>query len=157
MERCRTKPRLRTRWICKPETFEAEDHEPGEHIEVAVHHPVGESVNLPLVAPSRDFRAMKLQLEAMAAAKRGDPVTAKTAADALERLAGEPGQHPLAQTIITLQAKEAQALAAHAAGDEPRVIAMMTNAVAIPLPRAPLVTAREHRMGRFLFVVRSRF
>src|SRR6266566_7410855 len=86
---------------------------------------------VPLVARSRDFRAMKLQLEAMAAAKRGDPATAKTAADELERLANEPGQHPLAQTIITLQAKEAQAVAAHAAGDEPRVIAMMTNAVEI--------------------------
>src|SRR5438874_3370421 len=47
---------------------------------------------VPLVAPSRDFRAMKLQLEAMAAAKRGDPATAKTAADELERLASEPGQ-----------------------------------------------------------------
>ena len=82
---------------------------------------------VPLVAPSRDFRAMKLQLEA----KHGDPATVKTAADELERLASEPGQHPLAQTIITLQAKEAQAVAAHAAGDEPRVIAMMTNAVEI--------------------------
>src|SRR5438445_6005369 len=80
---------------------------------------------VPLVAPSRDFRAMKLQLEAMAAAKRGDPATAKTAADELERLASEPGQHPLAQTIITLQAKDAQAVAAHGAGDGPRGIAMM--------------------------------
>ena len=105
---------------------------------------------VPLVAPSRDFRAMKLQLEAMAAAKRGDPATAKTAADELERLASEPGQHPLAQTIITLQAKEAQAVAAHAAGDEPRVIAMMTNAVeiedsieALSQPPYPIIPAHE--------------
>jgi len=105
---------------------------------------------VPLVAPSRDFRAMKLQLEAMAAVKRGDPATAKTAADELERLASEPGQHPLAQTIITLQAKEAQAVAAHAAGDEPRVIAMMTNAVeiedsieALSQPPYPIIPAHE--------------
>jgi len=93
---------------------------------------------------------MKLQLEAMAAAKRGDPATAKTAVDELERLANEPGQHPLAQTIITLQAKEAQAVAAHAAGDEPRVIAMMTNAVeiensieALSQPPYPIIPAHE--------------
>src|SRR5437879_4360853 len=105
---------------------------------------------VPLVAPSRDFRAMKLQLEAMAAVKRGDPATAKTAADELERLASEPGQHALAQTIITLQAKEAQAVAAHAAGDEPRVIAMMTNAVeiedsieALSQPPYPIIPAHE--------------
>jgi tetratricopeptide (TPR) repeat protein len=105
---------------------------------------------VPLVAPSRDFRAMKLQLEAMAAAKRGDPAQAKPAADELERLASERGQHPLAQTIITLQAKEAQAVAAHAAGDEPRVIAMMTNAVeiedsieALSQPPYPIIPAHE--------------
>jgi hypothetical protein len=105
---------------------------------------------VPLVARSRDFRAMKLQLEAMAAAKRGDPATAKTAADELERLASEPGQHPLAQTIITLQAKEAQAVAAHAAGDEPRVIAMMTKAVeiedsieALSQPPYPIIPVHE--------------
>jgi tetratricopeptide (TPR) repeat protein len=105
---------------------------------------------VPLVAPSRDFRAMKLQLEAMAAAKRGDPATARTAADELERLAGEPGQHPLAQTIITLQAKEAQAVAAQAAGDEARVIAMMTSAAdiedsieALSQPPYPIIPAHE--------------
>src|SRR5205814_3855897 len=105
---------------------------------------------VPLVARSRDFRAMKLQLEAMAAAKRGDPATAKPAADELERLASEPGQHPLAQTIITLQGREAQAVAAQAVGDEPRVIAMMTNAVeiedsieALSQPPYPIIPAHE--------------
>src|SRR5437899_6504501 len=80
----------------------------------------------------------------------GDPATAKTAADELERLASEPGQHPLAETIITRQAKEAQAVAAHAAGDEPRVIAMMTNAVeiedsieALSQPPYPIIPAHE--------------
>lgn len=93
---------------------------------------------------------MKLQLEAMAAAKRGDAATAKKGADELERLAGEPGQHPLAQTIISLQAREAQAVAAQAAGDEPRVITMMTNAVeiedsieALSQPPYPIIPAHE--------------
>jgi len=52
--------------------------------------------------------------------------------------------------IITLQAKEAQAVAAHAAGDEPRVIAMMTNAVeiedsieALSQPPYPIIPAHE--------------
>jgi tetratricopeptide (TPR) repeat protein len=93
---------------------------------------------------------MKFQLEAMAAAKRVDPSAARAAADEVERLAGEPGQHPLAQAIISLQAKEAQAVAAHAASDEPRVIAMMTEAVAIEdaiealsQPPYPIIPAHE--------------
>ena len=105
---------------------------------------------VPLVAPSRDFRAMKLQLEAMAAAKRRDSTAANAAADELERLAGEPGQHPLAQTIITLQAREARGLAALAAGDESRVLEMMDAAVAIEdsiealsQPPYPIVPAHE--------------
>src|SRR2546425_129774 len=105
---------------------------------------------VPLVAPSRDFRAMKLQLEAMAAAKRGDPRAAKAAADEVERLASEPGQHPLARAIIALQAKEAQAAAAQAAADQSRVIEMMTEAVAIEdsiealsQPPYPIIPAHE--------------
>ena len=105
---------------------------------------------VPLVAPSRDFRAMKFQLEAMAAANRGDPRAAKAAADEVERLAGEPGQHPLAQAIITLQAKEAQAVTARAAADDSRVIEMMTEAVAIEdsiealsQPPYPIIPAHE--------------
>ena len=105
---------------------------------------------IPLVAPSRDFRAMQLHVEAMAAARRRDPVAARAAADQLERLAGEPGQHPLAQTIITLQAKEARGLAAHAAGDESGVVEMMNAALAIEdgiealsQPPYPIVPAHE--------------
>jgi tetratricopeptide (TPR) repeat protein len=105
---------------------------------------------VPLVARSRDFRAMKLQLEAMAAAKRADPRAAKAAADEVERLASEPGQHPLAQTIITLQAREAQAVAAHAAGADSAAIQMMTDAVAIEdsiealsQPPYPIIPAHE--------------
>jgi tetratricopeptide (TPR) repeat protein len=105
---------------------------------------------VPLVARSRDFRAMKLQLEAMAAARRGDSRAAKAAADEVDRLASEPGQHPLAQTIITLQAKEAQAVAAHAAGADSAAIQMMTDAVAIEdsiealsQPPYPIIPAHE--------------
>src|SRR5437667_4060967 len=105
---------------------------------------------IPVVAPSRDFRAMKLQLEAMAAAKRGDPRGAKAAADEVERLASEPGQHPLARAIIALQAKEAQAAAAQAAADQSRVIEMMTEAGAIEdsiealsQPPYPIIPAHE--------------
>ena len=105
---------------------------------------------IPLVAPSRDFRAMKLHLEVMAAAKRRDSTAARAAADQLERLAGESGQHPLAQTIITLQAKEARGLAAHAAGDHSRVVELMNAALAIEdgidalsQPPYPIVPAHE--------------
>ena len=105
---------------------------------------------IPLVAPSRDFQAMKLHVEVMAAARRRDPTAARAAADQLERLASESGQHPLAQTIITLQAKEARGLAAHAAGDESGVIEMMKAALAIEdgidalsQPPYPIVPAHE--------------
>jgi tetratricopeptide (TPR) repeat protein len=105
---------------------------------------------IPLVAPSRDFRAMKLHLEVMAAARRRDPTAARPAADQLERLAGESGQHPLAQTIITLQAKEARGLAAHAAGDQSGVVELMNAAIAIEdgidalsQPPYPIVPAHE--------------
>src|SRR6266849_4873164 len=105
---------------------------------------------VPLVAPSRDFGAMKFQLEAIAAAKRGDPRGAKAVADEVERLAAESGQHPLAKAIITLQAKEAQAAAAHAAADESRAIKLMTEAVAIEdaiealsQPPYPIIPAHE--------------
>ncbi len=86
---------------------------------------------VPLVAPSRDFVAMKLQLEAMAAAKRGDAASAQAAADRIAALSTEAGQHAFVQKIITMQAKETQALAAKAAGDTGRAIAMMHEAIAI--------------------------
>jgi tetratricopeptide (TPR) repeat protein len=105
---------------------------------------------IPLVAPSRDFRAMKLHLEVMAAARRRDPTAARAAADQLERLASESGQHPLAQMIVTLQAKEARGLAAHAAGDESGVVELMNAALAIEdgidalsQPPYPIVPAHE--------------
>ncbi|MGC1650977.1 MAG: sulfur transferase domain-containing protein [Candidatus Sulfotelmatobacter sp.] len=86
---------------------------------------------IPLVAPSRDFVAMKTQLEAAAAAKRGDSTAARAAADKLVGLSNEPGQDPFVKLIITIQAKEAEAFAAHAAKDEDGAIRKMNEAIAI--------------------------
>ncbi len=105
---------------------------------------------VPLVAPSRDFVAMKLQLEAMAAAKRGDAAGAKSAADRIVPLSNEPDQHPFTKQIITMQAKEAEAIAAQAAGDQEGAIAKMNEAIAIEdslyalsQPPYPIIPAHE--------------
>ena len=82
---------------------------------------------IPLVAPSRDFVAMKLQLQAIAA----DAAGAKDAADTIRALSNEPGQHPFVKQIITMQAKEAEAIAARASGDIEGAMAMMNEAVAV--------------------------
>ena len=82
---------------------------------------------IPLVAPSRDFVAMKLQLQAIAA----DAAGAKAAANQIVALSNEPGQHPFVKQIITMQAKEAEAIAARASGDIERAMAMMNEAVAV--------------------------
>ena len=87
--------------------------------------------DVPLVAPSRDFVAMKTELDAAAAAKRGDVVGAKAAADKLVRLSNEPGQNPFVKLIITVQAREAEAFAALAAKDRDGVIQKMNEAIAI--------------------------
>ena len=82
---------------------------------------------IPLVAPSRDFVAMKLQLQAIPA----DAAGAKAAANQIVALSNEPGQHPFVKQIITMQAKEAEAIAARASGDIERAMAMMNEAVAV--------------------------
>ena len=82
---------------------------------------------IPLVAPSRDFVAMKLQLQAIAA----DAAGAKAAANQIVALSNEPGQHPFVKQIITMQAKEAEAIAARASGDMEGAMAMMNEAVAV--------------------------
>ena len=64
---------------------------------------------VPLVAPSRDFTAMKLHLEAMAAARRSDAAAAQAAADRILALSKEPGQHPFVEPIITMPAQLAEA------------------------------------------------
>src|SRR5262249_17939783 len=86
---------------------------------------------LPRAPTSRDFAAMRLQIEAMAAAKRKDASAAGAAAEDLELLANEPGQRPLAQKVMNIQAREAQAVAALAASDQARAIAKMDEAATI--------------------------
>jgi hypothetical protein len=65
-------------------------------------------------------------------------------------LAREPGQHPFVQQIITLQAKEAQALAAKTGGRADEAVAKMKEAVAIEdsiddlsQPPYPIIPANE--------------
>ena len=86
---------------------------------------------IPLVAPSRDFGAMKLQLEATVAAERKDVARAKAAANRIGALLDEPNLHPFVRQILTLQWKETEAIAAQAAGDVRGAIARMDEAVAI--------------------------
>ena len=86
---------------------------------------------IPLVAPSRDFVAMKTELEAASAAKRGDSATARVAADKLVGLSNAPDQHPFVKLIITLQAREAEAFAAHASKNEDLAVGKMKEAIAI--------------------------
>jgi tetratricopeptide (TPR) repeat protein len=108
------------------------------------------AAKIPLLVPSRDFAAMKLQLETMAAAARKDGAGAKIAAEKLTLLAKEPGQHPFAQQIITMQAKEAEALAAKVAGNADEAVTKMEEAVAIEdsidslsQPPYPIIPANE--------------
>jgi hypothetical protein len=90
-----------------------------------------EAAKLPLLVPTRDFLAVKLQWQAKAAAVRKDAGTAKAAAAKLVTLSHEPGQHPFAKLIITLQAKEAEAFASQAAGDADNAVSKLKEAVAM--------------------------
>jgi len=105
---------------------------------------------IPVVVPSRDFVAVKLQLEAMASAANKDAAGARAAAEKLNQIAREPGQHPFVEQIITLQAREAEALAAEAAGNKDEAVAKMKQAVAIEdsiddlsQPPYPIIPANE--------------
>jgi tetratricopeptide (TPR) repeat protein len=90
-----------------------------------------EAGRLPLVVASRDFVAVKLQWQAKADAMRGDAAAARVAATKLVAVSEEPGQHPFAKLIIGLQAKEAQAFAAEAAGNSDVAVARLEEAAAI--------------------------
>ena len=105
---------------------------------------------LPLIAPSSDFVVMKLHLEAMAAARRKDAATAKTKAVEMMERARVPGLHPFVRQILTMQAREAAALAAHASGDAVGMMREMDAAVAIEdsidslsQPPYPIIPAHE--------------
>jgi tetratricopeptide (TPR) repeat protein len=108
------------------------------------------AATIPLLVSSRDFVAMKLQLETMAAAARNDAAAARVAAGKLALLVQEPGQHPFAQLIITMQANEAGAFAAKSSGNVDEVVAKMKEAVAIEdsidslsQPPYPIIPAHE--------------
>jgi tetratricopeptide (TPR) repeat protein len=110
----------------------------------------GDLVTLPPIGPSSDFVVMKLHLEAMVAAKRKDAATARTKATEMMDLARVPSQHPFVQQILTMQAREAAALAAHAAGDATSAVTEMEAAVAIEdsidslsQPPYPIIPAHE--------------
>ena len=90
-----------------------------------------EAARLPLLVLSGDFAAVQLQWQAKAAAVRGDPVAAREAATKLVALSRQFGQHPFAQLIITLQAREAEAFAAEAAGDAAEAVSKLKEAVTI--------------------------
>jgi len=105
---------------------------------------------VPLVASSRDFVAMKAQLDGMAASQRGDAAAAKAAAGIIVALVAQPDRHPFAQKIIMIQAAEAQALAARAAGDTAGALARMEEATALEdsifalsQPPYPILPAHE--------------
>jgi tetratricopeptide (TPR) repeat protein len=109
-----------------------------------------EAARIPLLVPSRDFAAVKLQWEAKAAAVRKDLAAANAAASKLVSLSQEPGQHPFAKLIVSLQAKEAEAFAAEAAGDSDLGVARLKEAVAIEdsiddlsQPPYPVIPANE--------------
>ena len=108
------------------------------------------AAKIPLLVPSRDFIAVKLQLETMAAATRKDAAAAKVAAEKLAVLAQEPGQHPFVQQILMMQAREAQAFAAKASGNADEAVAKMKEAAAIEdaidtlsQPPYPIIPAHE--------------
>jgi tetratricopeptide (TPR) repeat protein len=105
---------------------------------------------IPLVVRSRDFMAVKLQWEAKAAAVRKDAKAAGAAAAKLVSLSQEPGQHPFAKLILTLQANEAEAFAATASGNAAEAVAKMKEAVAVEdsiddlsQPPYPVIPAHE--------------
>jgi tetratricopeptide (TPR) repeat protein len=109
-----------------------------------------EAGGIPLVVSSRDFLAVKLQWQAKAAAVRRHPEAAWQAATKLVSLSEEPGQHPFAKLVISLQAKEAEAFAAEAAGDTGDAIAKLKEAVAmedsiddLSQPPYPVIPANE--------------
>jgi hypothetical protein len=106
--------------------------------------------NLPPSPVSADFAAMRLQIEAMAAAKHKNLPAARSAADGIMLLCEKAGRRPLAQKVLTIQAKEAEAEAALASGDWEKVIANMDSAVkledsiyALSQPPYPPIPAHE--------------
>ena len=108
------------------------------------------AANIPLLVPSRDFVAVKMQMQTMAAVAHKDATGAKASAEKLAVLKQEPGQHPFVQRIITMQAREAQAFAAKTSGNADEAVAKMKEAVTIEdaidtlsQPPYPVIPAHE--------------
>lgn len=108
------------------------------------------AADVPLLVSSRDFVAARLQLHTMAAVAHKDAAGAKAAAEKLTLLAQESGQDPFVQQIITIQAREAQALAAKASGNTDEAMAKMKEAVTmedaidtLSQPPYPIIPAHE--------------
>jgi hypothetical protein len=109
-----------------------------------------EVAQIPLLVPSREFEAVKLQWEAKSAAVHKDPAAAQAAAAKLVSLSQEPGQNPFASLIINLQVKEAEAFAADARGDADDAVAKLKEAAAmedtiddLSQPPYPVIPANE--------------
>ena len=105
---------------------------------------------IPILVPSRDFEAVKLQWEARSAAVRKDPGAARAANAKLVSLSQEPNQDPFAKSIIDLQAKEAEAFASEALGNADGAVAKLKEAAAIEdaiddlsQPPYPVIPANE--------------
>jgi tetratricopeptide (TPR) repeat protein len=109
-----------------------------------------EAARIPLLVPSVDFAAVKLQWEAKAAAVRKDPRAASAAAAKLVSLSQELNLHPFLKLIIGVQAAESEAFAAEATGDGDTAGAKLKEAVAIEdsiydlsQPPYPIIPASE--------------
>jgi tetratricopeptide (TPR) repeat protein len=109
-----------------------------------------EVAQIPLLVPSRDFAAVKLQWEAKSAAVGKDPGAAQAAAAKLVSLSQEPGQDPFASLIISLQVREAEAFAADARGDADDAVIKLKEAAAmedtiddLSQPPYPVIPANE--------------
>jgi tetratricopeptide (TPR) repeat protein len=109
-----------------------------------------EAAQIPLLVRSRDFEAVQLQWQAKAAAVRKDPAAARAAAAKLVLLSQESGQHPFVKSIIEIQAAEAEAFAAEAAGETDKAVARLREAVSIEdsiedlsQPPYPVIPATE--------------
>ena len=94
---------------------------------------------------------MRLQIEAMAAAKQKDAAAARAATDRIVVLSNEADQRPLAQKVLTIQAKEAEAEASLASGVQEKAIANMNDAVRIEdaiyaLAQPPYPPIRIHEL-----------
>ncbi|MFM8860422.1 MAG: tetratricopeptide repeat protein, partial [Methylocystis sp.] len=87
--------------------------------------------NIPLPVKSNDFLAVKLHLECIAAAHKGDASSSSNKARQLAVIAAQSGQHPFVKKITMMMAKEAQAYSALAAKNSDQAIDKMREAIQI--------------------------